>query len=76
MLKPDIIILLLQKNIEALTLGDALKIIARLGGFVAGKGRIPGVEVMWRGLTRLGDMALGWSLNMCKENDLTKCRSG
>ncbi len=60
---------------ETLTVGKAINIVARLGGFVTGKGRVPGTEVMWRGLTRLGDMALGWSLNMPDGKGLPKCRS-
>jgi hypothetical protein len=44
-------------------LGQAVRWIARLGGFQdrAGDGD-PGLKVLWRGLRRLEDIALGWSL--------------
>ncbi len=51
-----------ETQMEKMTLGEAISLIARIGGFIVGKERIPGTEVMWRGLTRLGDMVLGWSL--------------
>jgi hypothetical protein len=44
-------------------LGQAVRAIARLGGFL---GRAddgdPGVKVLWRGLRRLEDLTLGWQL--------------
>lgn len=51
---------------KSLSLKEAVMVIAVLGGFVIGKQRVPGVEVMWRGLRRLEDIALGASLvNRC-----------
>jgi hypothetical protein len=44
-------------------LHDAVQWIARLGGFLGRKGDgEPGVQVIWRGLQRLHDMAAIWSL--------------
>jgi hypothetical protein len=42
-------------------LGQAVRWIARLGGFLdrAGDGE-PGVNVLWRGLRRLEDLTVGW----------------
>lgn len=44
-------------------LGQAVRWVARLGGFLgrAGDGE-PGVKVLWRGLRRLDDLTLGWQL--------------
>jgi len=44
-------------------LGQAVRWIARLGGFLgrAGDGE-PGLKVLWRGLQRLEDLTLGWHL--------------
>lgn len=44
-------------------LAEAARLLARLGGFQdrAGDGP-PGVVVLWRGLRRLDDLALGWHL--------------
>lgn len=44
-------------------LGQAVRWIARLGGFLdrAGDGE-PGVKVLWRGLRRLDDLTLGWQM--------------
>lgn len=44
-------------------LGQAVRWIARLGGFLdrAGDGE-PGLKVLWRGLQRLEDLTLGWQL--------------
>jgi hypothetical protein len=44
-------------------LGQAVRWIARLGGFLdrAGDGE-PGVKVLWRGLRRLEDLTAGWQL--------------
>ena len=44
-------------------LGQAVRWIARLGGFLdrAGDGE-PGLKVLWRGLRRLEDLTLGWHL--------------
>ena len=44
---------------KGLSLSAAILIIAILGGFIKGKGREPGVEVMWRGIRRMGDIAIG-----------------
>jgi hypothetical protein len=44
-------------------LGQAVRWIARLGGFLdrAGDGE-PGLKVLWRGLRRLEDLSVGWQL--------------
>jgi Transposase DNA-binding/Transposase Tn5 dimerisation domain len=48
---------------EAPSLHDAVRWIARLGGFLARKSDgEPGVQVLWRGLRRLADIAETWSL--------------
>ncbi|MBE7445456.1 MAG: IS4 family transposase [Planctomycetia bacterium] len=47
---------------KSLSLRDAILIIAMLGGFIKGKGREPGVEIMWRGMRRLADILTGVSL--------------
>lgn len=44
---------------QSLSLKGAVGTIANLGGFVSGKNRVPGVEVMWRGIRRLEDMVIG-----------------
>ncbi len=45
------------------SLHDAVQWIAGLGGFLGRKGDgAPGVQVIWRGLQRLHDMAATWSL--------------
>lgn len=44
---------------KVLSLKESVEIITLLGGFIKGKNRVAGVEIMWRGLRRLGDMALG-----------------
>lgn len=49
---------------KSLSLCDAILVIATLGGFIKGKGREPGVEVMWRGIRRLADILIGVSLTM------------
>ncbi len=49
---------------KGLSLREANLIIATLGGFIKGKGREPGVEVMWRGIRRLADILIGVSLTM------------
>ena len=50
------------KTNDLMPLKDAVMMIAILGGFVQGKDRVPGVEVMWRGIRRLGDIVLGATL--------------
>lgn len=43
------------------TLAQAVNWIARLGGFLGRKGDgSPGVKVLWRGLSRLHDIVMGW----------------
>jgi Transposase DNA-binding/Transposase Tn5 dimerisation domain len=45
------------------SLREAVRLIARLGGFLARKGDgEPGVQTIWRGLTRLDDIAATWLL--------------
>ena len=43
---------------KSLSLPEAILVIAMLGGFVKGKGREPGVEVMWRGIRRLENILI------------------
>ncbi len=46
-----------------LTLGEAIRMVAKLGGFLARKGkRHPGTVTIWRGLQRLKDITFGWRL--------------
>jgi hypothetical protein len=48
---------------EPPSLRQAVRWIARLGGFLGRRGDgEPGVKVIWRGLQRLEDLTLGWSL--------------
>jgi hypothetical protein len=45
------------------TLRDALRMIAKLGGFLGRKGDgEPGPMALWRGLMRLPDLAAGWMM--------------
>lgn len=44
---------------QSLSIKGAVGTIAILGGFVTGKNRVPGVEVMWRGIRRLEDIVIG-----------------
>ena len=44
------------------TLWEAILLIASLGGFVGGKGKNPGAQVLWRGLKRLHDMTVMFSI--------------
>ncbi|WP_445250018.1 IS4 family transposase [Microcoleus sp. OTE_8_concoct_300] len=45
------------------TLGEAVGWIAKLGGFLGRKhDGFPGVKTLWRGLTRLDDIMMGWLL--------------
>jgi hypothetical protein len=45
-------------------LGEAVRRIAQLGGFIGRKGDgDPGVQTLWRGLTRLQDIVLGATLD-------------
>jgi len=44
-------------------LGQAVRAIAQLGGFLGRRGDgEPGLKVLWRGLRRLDDLALGWQV--------------
>ena len=43
---------------QSFLLKEAVGIIAILGGFVLGRNRVPGVEVMWRGIRRLQDLVI------------------
>ncbi len=46
-------------------LREAVRQIARLGGFLARKGDgEPGVKAIWRGLRRLEDFVTGWNLSL------------
>lgn len=46
------------------SLREAVRQIARLGGFLARKGDgEPGVKTIWRGLRRLEDLVTGWKLS-------------
>jgi hypothetical protein len=46
------------------SLREAVRQIARLGGFLARKGDgDPGVKTIWRGLRRLDDLVTGWKLS-------------
>lgn len=50
------------------SLREAVRWIARLGGFLARKGDgEPGVKVLWRGLRRLEDISQTWRL-LCDQN--------
>lgn len=42
------------------TLAEAMGWIARLGGFTASRKHAPGTTVLWRGLSRLSDIAQAW----------------
>jgi hypothetical protein len=45
------------------TLREAIRMIAKLGGFLGRKGDgDPGPMVLWRGLMRLPDLAAGWAM--------------
>jgi len=51
------------------TLGEAVRQIARLGGFLGRRGDgAPGVKVLWRGLRRLQDLVAGWHLAESHQN--------
>ena len=48
---------------EALSMQEALWLVALLGGFLGRRGDgAPGVKVLWRGLRRLSDIAQTWRL--------------
>ncbi len=54
---------------QSLLLKEAIGMIAIPGGFVLGRKRVPGVEVMWRGIRRLEDIVIGVLL---MKGDLSK----
>ncbi len=45
---------------ETPTLAEAIRWIARLGGFVASSKHNPGTTVLWRGFSRLTDISQAW----------------
>lgn len=45
---------------QAPTLGEAIGWVARLGGFSASRTHRPGTTVLWRGFSRLTDIAQAW----------------
>jgi hypothetical protein len=46
-------------------LREAVRQVARLGGFLARRGDgEPGVKTIWRGLRRLEDLVTGWKLSL------------
>jgi Transposase Tn5 dimerisation domain len=52
-----------QPPVEPPTLGEAVLMLARLGGFLARQGDgVPGVKTIWRGLSRLTDLVAMWRL--------------
>jgi hypothetical protein len=58
-----------QAQTSARTLSSCLTKIARLGGFLARtRDPPPGTMVMWRGLSRLTDIALGAKLARAAAN--------
>jgi hypothetical protein len=53
-----------ETNTVQLTVAQALKWIAQLGGFLNRKSDgDPGPIVIWRGWSRLSDMTVGWELH-------------
>lgn len=55
---------------DPMPLNESINMIAVLGGFVKGKGRVPGVEIMWRGIRRLEDIVLGATLTKRAESEI------
>jgi hypothetical protein len=56
-------------------LGQAVRWIARLGGFLDRRGDgEPGLKVLWRGLRRLEDLTLGWQLAQAFPSAATPAR--
>jgi hypothetical protein len=52
-----------RRGADMLTMHEAVRCTARLGGFLARKSDgAPGSKTLWRGLERLAAMALGWQL--------------
>ena len=57
-----------RRQVAALTLGEANKLVARLGGYSGRKGDgEPGAESIGLGLRRLIDMTWGWRLRQQAE---------
>lgn len=53
---------------QKLSAREAIRLIARLGGFLNRKGDgEPGPIVLWRGWNRLSDLSMGWNLNYSKK---------
>ena len=47
------------------TLGEAIRMVATIGGFLGRKGDgVPGTETIWRGLQRLDDLTEMWKIMM------------
>ena len=58
------------------TLSEAVRRIAQLGGFIGRKGDgDPGVQTLWRGLTRLQDIVLGAMLVTQQQPDQDVCNA-
>lgn len=51
-----------DESVTPPTMQQAISLIAAFGGFIGGKGKNPGTQVVWRGLKRLYDMALMLSI--------------
>jgi Transposase DNA-binding/Transposase Tn5 dimerisation domain len=52
-----------QPPVEPPSLGEAVLMLARLGGFLARQGDgVPGVKTIWRGFSRLTDLVAMWRL--------------
>ena len=52
-----------QPPVTPPTLGEAVLMLARLGGFLARRGDgVPGVKTIWRGFSRLTDLVAMWRL--------------
>jgi hypothetical protein len=63
---------------EPPSLGEAVRMVAQLGGFLARKGDgEPGVKTIWRGLLRLDDIAATWLLaRACNEHQSDRSLMG
>jgi hypothetical protein len=58
------------------SLQEAVRLVARLGGFLARRGDgAPGVQVIWRGLSRLEDLMAGYRLAR-KQQGILPCSYG
>lgn len=63
---------------EQPTVRDVVRAIATLGGFIGRRGDgEPGVKTLWRGLTKLHALGLGWELHQALTSStgspLTSC---